>query len=355
VTEAAGSGAIRLGARRSPLARAQADLVAAMLAVHGVPSVIVGITTRGDIDHRQLTEIGGTGVFVTAVRDALHRGEIDVAVHSLKDLPTAPDPELSIAAIPVREDSRDVLVGSRLADLPPGARIGTGSPRRALQLQDWAARTGRVIEIVPVRGNVDTRIDLVRSGTVHAVVLAAAGLRRLGLLHEGGRPSTGDGSSLSLVKPGIRERPSEPSDIAVSNLQAEVLDFAVMLPAPGQGALALEVHRSLPPARRALVELLDDPTARAECLVERGFLATLEAGCTAPVGTRALVKSVRGTSLDLTLTAVIGRTLLSNLSEPTKAGPAEPSDVLLRWEANGAADDPALFGSLQAGQVLAEL
>jgi hydroxymethylbilane synthase len=328
------AGAIRLGARRSPLARAQVDLVAAMLAAHGVESEFVGITTRGDVDHRQLTEIGGTGVFVTAVRDALFRGEIDVAVHSLKDLPTAPDPDLSIAAVPIREDTRDVLVGSRLAELPLGARIGTGSPRRAVQLQDWAARTGRVVEIVPVRGNVDTRIDLVRSGTVHAIVLAAAGLRRL--------------SHMIAAGPEI-------SDIVVSNLQAEVLDYGVMLPAPGQGALALEVHRSLPPARRALIELLDDPTAHAECLVERGFLATLEAGCTAPVGTRALVKSVRGTSLDLTLTAVIGRTLLSNLSEPTKAGPVESSDAVLRWEAHGSADDPALFGSLQAGQVLAKL
>jgi hydroxymethylbilane synthase len=145
------------------------------------------------------------------------------------------------------------------------------------------------------------------------------------------------------------------SDIVVSNLQAEVLDYEVMLPAPGQGALALEVHRSLPRARRVLVEALDDQTANAECRVERSFLATLEAGCTAPVGTRALVKSVRGTSLDLTLTAVIGRTLLSNLSEPTKAGPAEPPEALLRWEGCGSADDPALFGSLQAGQVLAKL
>jgi hydroxymethylbilane synthase len=355
VTAYAPTGAIRLGARRSPLARAQADQVAAMLAANGVESVFVGITTRGDVDHRQLTEIGGTGVFATAVRDALHRGEIDVAVHSLKDLPTAPDPDVRIVAVPVREDTRDVLVGSRLRDLPPGARIGTGSPRRAVQLQDWAERSGKDLEIVPVRGNVDTRIELVRSGTVHAVVLAAAGLRRLGhISREGGldrdgvRAAAGGGPSLALVKLGS-------ADIVVSNLQAEVLDYEVMLPAPGQGALALEVHRSLSPARRRLVEALDDATAHAECLVERSFLATLEAGCTAPVGARALVKSVRGTSLDLTLTAVIGRTLLSNLSEPTKAGPAKPSDVLLRWEAHGSADDPAVFGSLQAGQVLAKL
>ncbi len=303
-----GTHPIRLGARRSPLARAQVELIAGLLAERGIASTFVGVTTTGDVDQRQLTEIGGTGVFAGAVRDALRNGMIDVAVHSLKDLPTASEPGLEVIAIPTREDTRDVLIGRRLEELSGSVRIGTGAPRRGVQLLDWADRErlgGRdlQLEIVPVRGNVDTRIGLARSGTVDAVVLAAAGLQRLGLvdLHAGaaGGPNV---------------------DIVVSNLQAQILDHQVVLPAPGQGALALEIHSSLSPDLRALLATLDNPVARAESLVERGFLARLEAGCTAPVGAHSLVKSVRGTSLDLTLAAVIGRTLLSNLSEPTKAG-----------------------------------
>jgi len=133
---------IRLGARRSALARAQANQVAAALATDGIVSSFVGVTTAGDIDQRHLTEIGGTGVFVSAVRDALRRGEIDVAVHSLKDLPTAPADDLEIIAIPAREDTRDVLVGRRLDDLANGDRVGTGAPRRAMQILEWAAGRG---------------------------------------------------------------------------------------------------------------------------------------------------------------------------------------------------------------------
>lgn len=319
---------VRLGARRSPLARAQVELVAGLLAARGIESTVVGVTTTGDIDQRALTEIGGTGVFAGAVRDALYRGEIDVAVHSLKDLPTAAPPDLEIIAVPGREDTRDVLVGRRLTELTDGARVGTGAPRRAVQLQDWAARHGRRIEVVAIRGNVDTRIELARSGSVDAVVLAAAGLSRLG--------------HLDLVG-------SDKEDTVVKSLRAEVLDHQVMLPAPGQGALALEVHRSLSSELRAALLALDDPLARAESLVERAFLARLEAGCTAPVGARADVKSVRGTTLDLTLAAVIGRTLLSNLSEPANAGP------LLRTEIHGSSKDPAQFGTAHAGAVLTQL
>ena len=319
---------IRLGARRSPLARAQVALVGAALTAHGVPWTFVGVTTQGDVDGRPLSEIGGTGVFVSAVRDALRAGSIDVAVHSLKDLPTLPADDLEVVAIPEREDSRDVLIGRRLVDLGDGVRVGTGSPRRAMQLLDWAARAGIELEVVPIRGNVDTRIGRVSNGEVDAVVLAAAGLRRLGHLAEFDPAKT---------------------DTVVSSLQAEILDHRVMLPAPGQGALALEISRSLSIERRAAVAALDHPTARAESLAERGFLAGLEAGCTAPVGTRAVVKSVRGTTLDLTLTAVIGRTLLSNLSEPPK------SDPLLRFEASGTSPKPWDFGVYQAGQVLSSL
>jgi hydroxymethylbilane synthase len=334
---------IRLGARRSPLARAQVALVSAALAARGVPSTFVGVTTQGDVDGRPLSEIGGTGVFVGAVRDALRAGSIDVAVHSLKDLPTAAADDLELVAIPEREDTRDVLIGCRLSDLRDGVRVGTGSPRRAMQLLDWAARAGIDLEVVPVRGNVDTRIARVSSGEVDAVVLAAAGLRRLGHLTDHG-PTEAD-----TVIPARGTSPLNPRHVTVTSLQAEILDYRVMLPAPGQGALALEISRSLSIERRAAVAALDNPTARAESLAERGFLAALEAGCTAPVGTRVVVKSVRGTTLDLTLTAVIGRTLVSNLSEPPK------TDPVLRFEASGTSPKPWDFGVYQAGQVLSAL
>jgi hydroxymethylbilane synthase len=319
---------IRLGARKSALARAQANQVAAALAVGGIDSSFVGITTAGDTDQRHLTEIGGRGVFVSAVRDALYTAEIDVAVHSLKDLPTAEPDDLEIIAIPEREDTRDVLVGCRLDDLAEGARVGTGAPRRAMQILDWAASHNSWLEVVPIRGNVETRIERARAGQVDAVILAAAGLRRLGLL---------------------AESEAATDDVVINELPAQILDHQVMLPAPGQGALALEIHRSLSIELRRHLAALDNSVARAESLVERGFLAALEAGCTAPVGARAAVTAVRGTSLDLTLTAVIGRTLLSNLSEPTKAG------SVLRLEAHGSSDDPEQFGVAHAGAVLAQL
>ncbi len=319
---------IRLGARKSALARAQANQVAAALAAGGIDSSFVGITTAGDTDHRHLTEIGGRGVFVSAVRDALYTAEIDVAVHSLKDLPTAEPDDLEIIAIPEREDTRDVLVGCRLDDLAEGARVGTGAPRRAMQILDWAASHNSWLEVVPIRGNVETRIERARAGQVDAVILAAAGLRRLGLL---------------------AESEAATDDVVINELPAQILDHQVMLPAPGQGALALEIHRSLSIELRRHLAALDNSVAHAESLVERGFLAALEAGCTAPVGARAAVTAVRGTSLDLTLTAVIGRTLLSNLSEPTKAGP------VIRLEAHGSTTDPQQFGVAQAGEVLAQL
>jgi hydroxymethylbilane synthase len=319
---------IRLGARKSALARAQANQVAAALAVGGIDSSFVGITTAGDTDQRHLTEIGGRGVFVSAVRDALYTAEIDVAVHSLKDLPTAEPDDLEIIAIPEREDTRDVLVGCRLDDLAEGARVGTGAPRRAMQILDWAASHNSWLEVVPIRGNVETRIERARAGQVDAVILAAAGLRRLGLL---------------------AESEAATDEVVINELPAQILDHQVMLPAPGQGALALEIHRSLSIELRRHLAALDNSVAHAESLVERGFLAALEAGCTAPVGAHAAVTAVRGTSLDLTLTAVIGRTLLSNLSEPTKAGP------VIRLEAHGSTTDPQQFGVAQAGEVLAQL
>jgi hydroxymethylbilane synthase len=319
---------IRLGARKSALARAQTNQVAAALEAGGGEATFVGITTTGDLDQRELTEIGGTGVFVSAVRDALRRQEIDVAVHSLKDLPTTPTGDLEIIAIPAREDTRDVLVGRRLNDLSDGVRIGTGAPRRAMQIIDWAAEHDVEVDVVPIRGNVETRIERAREGKVDAVILAAAGLRRLGLLPE------------------LKEAPGE---CVIKQLPAQILDHRVMLPAPGQGALALEIHRSLSIELRQRLAVLDNLVARAESLVERGFLSALEAGCTAPVGAHAVVTAVRGTSLDLTLRAVIGKTLLSNLSEPTNAG------SVLRLEVHGSSDDPEQFGVGHAGEVLTHL
>jgi hydroxymethylbilane synthase len=318
---------LRIGARKSPLARAQVDVVVDLLAARGVSSTFVGITTTGDVDFRQLTEIGGTGVFASAVRGALRDGSVDLAVHSLKDLPTQQPDDLEIVAIPEREDSRDVLVGCGLDHLEDGSRVGTGAPRRALQMLDWARSRGIEVEIVPVRGNVGTRLDLVATGQVSAVLLAAAGLRRLGYL------------DLEV---------SDNSDIVVNGLPAQVLSPREMLPAPGQGALALEVSTALSGALRSAIASLDDPHSRAESLAERGFLAALEAGCTAPVGARAVVKSVRDTSVDLTLAAVIGRTLSSSLSEPAKSPP-------FRLEVRGSTSDPAAYGVATGRSALAEL
>jgi hydroxymethylbilane synthase len=216
---------------------------------------LVEITTYGDTSREHLAQIGGTGVFVSALRDALLAGKIDLAVHSLKDLPTADAEGLTLAAIPVREDPRDALVardGLSFEQLPDGARIGTGSPRRMAQLNHWARSMGRAIETVPIRGNVDTRIGYVASGDLDAVVLAAAGLNRLGRL----------GEATQLI----------PTD--------------ALLPAPGQGALAIECAAHNVVLADALAEL-DDPFTRAAVTAERSLLAALEAGCSAPLGALA--------------------------------------------------------------------
>ncbi len=183
---------IRIGARNSPLARAQADAVAAALGAYGVRTEFVPIRTQGDVDRRDLTQIGGTGVFTGAVRDALLDGSIDVGVHSCKDLPTAAVEGLEVIAYPTREDSHDVLIGLRLAELDPSAgpvRIGTGAPRRVVQLEQLAAARGLDLRIEPVRGNVDTRLDLVRSGKIDAVVLAAAGVLLIADVRWSGSPA----------------------------------------------------------------------------------------------------------------------------------------------------------------------
>ncbi|MET8946658.1 hydroxymethylbilane synthase [Streptomyces sp. NPDC004542] len=248
--------ALRLGTRRSKLAMAQSGQVAdAVRRLTGRPVELVEITTYGDVSREHLAQIGGTGVFVTALRDALLRGEVDFAVHSLKDLPTTQPGELALAAVPVREDPRDVIVARdalKFTDLPRGARIGTGSPRRMAQLNAYARTHGLDIETVPIRGNVDTRIRYVHDGELDAVVLAAAGLSRIGRIDE----------------------------------VTDFLSVDTVLPAPGQGALAIECAADNAELIAALGEL-DDPFTRAAVTAERSLLAALEAGCSAPVGALA--------------------------------------------------------------------
>ncbi|MFG2598799.1 hydroxymethylbilane synthase [Streptomyces sp. NPDC048462] len=303
---------LRLGTRRSKLAMAQSGLVAeAVSEVTGRAVELVEITTYGDTSKEQLSQIGGTGVFVAALREALLRGDVDFAVHSLKDLPTAQPEGLVLAAVPVREDPRDVLVardGLTFGQLPPGSRIGTGSPRRMAQLNAYARSHGLGIETVPIRGNVDTRIGFVRSGELDAVVLAAAGLSRLG-------------------------RSGEVTDF---------LSVDTVLPAPGQGALAIECAAGSTDLAAALAEL-DDPYTRAAVTAERALLAALEAGCSAPVGALADLLADGQAVNELRLRGVVGSTDGSSLVQLSTTGPVPTSH-----------DDAAALGRELAAEMLAK-
>ncbi|GAU67782.1 porphobilinogen deaminase [Streptomyces sp. NBRC 110611] len=289
--------ALRLGTRRSALAMAQSGQVAdAVRELTGRPVELVEITTYGDTSREHLAQIGGTGVFVSALRDALLAGDIDFAVHSLKDLPTGQPEDLALAAIPVREDPRDALIardGLTFAQLPDGARVGTGSPRRMAQLNAWARSLGRRIECVPIRGNIDTRIGFVAKGELDAVVLAAAGLTRIGRIDEA----------------------------------TELLSPDVVLPAPGQGALAIECAAANADLVATLAEL-DDPGTRAAVTAERSLLAALEAGCSAPVGALADLAGEQAVT-ELHLRGVVGTTDGSTLVQLSTTGhvPASPDDV----------------------------
>ncbi|WP_430295672.1 hydroxymethylbilane synthase [Sinomonas sp. B1-1] len=266
---------VRIGTRGSALALTQSQQTADRLAaVGGFATELVRIKTEGDVKTGSLASLGGTGVFVVALREALLADRCDVAIHSLKDLPTSGEPGLSIAAIPVRADARDVLCardGLTLAGLPAGSKVGTGSPRRAAQLR--ALRPD--LEVLDIRGNVDTRLGRVPGlpgnapeapGDLDAVVLAAAGLARLGR----------------------------------TEVVTEYFEPEVMLPAPGQGALAVECRLEDAPERPAggaaasaegvlaqALAAIDDADTRLAVTAERALLARLEAGCAAPVGALA--------------------------------------------------------------------
>lgn len=238
---------IRIGTRGSLLATTQAQTIADALTAAGHPAELVIIRTEGDKSAKPVAEIG-VGVFTTAIRVALRNDEVDVAVHSYKDLPTAPEDDLVIAAVPTREDPRDALVskgGMVLGQLPPGSTVGTSAPRRAAQLR----ALGLGLEIRPLRGNLDSRLGKVASGELDAVVVARAGLVRIGR----------------------------------ADVVTEAFDPVVLLPAPAQGALAVECRSDDAELVRILAEL-DDPSTRAAIDAERAVLAALEAGCTAPVG-----------------------------------------------------------------------
>ncbi|MGK2882939.1 MAG: hydroxymethylbilane synthase [Mycobacterium sp.] len=243
---------IRIGTRGSLLATTQAGLIKDALTKRGHDAELVIITTDGDRSSAPIAEIG-IGVFTTALRDAMADHTVDMAVHSYKDLPTAQDPRFVIAATPPRADARDALVardGLVLGELPVGSVLGTSSPRRAAQLR----ALGLGLEIRPLRGNLDTRLSRVSNGDLDGVVVARAGLARLGRL----------------------------GDVT------ETLEPVQMLPAPAQGALAVEC-RSDDTALATLLSELDDPDTRAAVTAERALLAELEAGCSAPVGAIAEV------------------------------------------------------------------
>lgn len=254
---------VRVGTRASALALTQTTTVAESIAgLGGFSYELVRVSTTGDVNRASLSQIGGTGVFVAALRESLLDDMCDVAIHSLKDLPTGEAEGLSVAAVPERADVRDALCardGLKLADLPTGATVGTGSPRRAAQLR--AARPD--LSVIDIRGNVDTRLARVAGlveggpGDLDAVVLAAAGLTRLGR----------------------------------QELITEYLDPAMMLPAPGQGALAVEC-RSRDAAASVFADALrqyDHAPTRLAVTAERALLRRLEAGCTAPIGAHASI------------------------------------------------------------------
>jgi len=288
---------VRLGTRASALALAQARLLAARLEQTGCTVEIVPMHTEGDrrVDAR-LTEVGGKGLFVREIEEALLAADIDVAVHSLKDLPAVLPDGLVLAAFPEREDARDVLVTrrpGRFADLPAGAVVGTSSPRRraiALSLRPD-------LDVQPLRGNVDTRLRKLQEGAGDAIVLAAAGLLRLG-----------------ITAPYV-----------------DALDPEVFVPAVGQGVLAVQARAD--DARTAgLLQLVDHPTTRACALAERAFLGRLGASCLTPMAAHARVHGD-----DMRVSALVA---------------SEDGRRLLREQARGTVTEAVALGFLVAERLL---
>lgn len=295
---------LRIGTRGSHLALTQAGTIRDALVAAGAQAELVVVRTAGDASAAPVEQIG-VGVFTAALREALVADEVDVAVHSYKDLPTAPDPRVNLAAVPLREDSRDALVardGLVLGELPAGARVGTSAPRRVAQLR----ALGLGFDVVPLRGNIDSRLAKVADGQLDAVVLARAGLSRVGRLAE----------------------------------ITESFDPVQMLPAPAQGALALECRAGDEDIAR-LLSTLEDSSSRATVEAERALLAALEAGCTAPVG--AVAEVVESLTDD-------GR-VIEEISLRACAAALDGSEVL-RASGVGAVQDPQALGRAVAAELL---
>ena len=296
---------LRTGTRGSALALAQSGSIGDRIAeIAGGRAELIRIRTIGDVNQGPLAMIGGTGVFVLEVRSRLLAGDVDVIVHSLKDLPTTPYPGIGLGAVPVREDPADALCardGLTLDTLPRGASVGTGSPRRSAQL----LRLRPDLAVQAIRGNVDTRLGLVATGTLDAVVLAAAGLARL-----------------------------DRTEAITQRLPAEL-----MLPAPAQGALGVEARAAdvseswYADALRAV----DDPITRAAVTAERSLLNALEAGCTAPVGAYATVDGTRITLTGAVIAvdggAEVRGTAVGDLDDPAALGRELAADLLGRGAA----------------------
>lgn len=281
---------IRIGTRGSVLALAQARWVQSQISA-GYPDCrieLVIIKTTGDrLKDVPLAQVGGKGLFIKEIEEALLAGQVDLAVHSLKDMPAQVPEGLMLGAVPRREDWRDAFISPRyasLAEIPPGGRVGTGSLRRRVQLLNLRPD----LEVVPLRGNVDTRLKKMESLGLDALILAAAGLARLGLAH----------------------------------LARSFLSETEMLPAVGQGALGLEV-RAQDQAMRALMALLDDPPSRVAVTAERAFLARLEGGCMVPVA--ALGRVEEGS---LTLEAMISDLTGQRLLKDRLVGPIKDATAL---------------------------
>jgi hydroxymethylbilane synthase len=292
---------IKIGTRGSALALAQSRWVAGQISERnpGCRVELVIIKTTGDkILDVPLAQIGGKGLFIKEIEEALLTGQVDLAVHSLKDMPAEVPEGLMLGAVPPREDHRDAFISSHyanLAEIPPGGRVGTGSLRRRVQLLHRRPD----LEVVPLRGNVDTRVKKMETLGLDALILAAAGLNRLGLAH----------------------------------LYRDCVPEGDMLPAVSQGALGLEI-RTTDPDLRELVAFLDDPPTRQAVTAERAFLARLEGGCVVPV---AALGRVQGDSLNL-------EALISDLE----------GRRLLRDSRRGPVTEAARLGTTLAESLLAQ-